>query len=325
MKPTAKEATFIHGKSFHPLHVFKGIILSEAKRLRMLNETDNGYQEGIKRLSKKCLKSGFKNKTVKEMIEKVENYFNLWNCKKRDKENIETNESEKKNTFKPESLTWTTRFKNILRFNNKEKELKPNAKITYRRPTTLAGMLTNYKGIAHNNGPCVKAGSQPCGKCALCGNWADHQNMVKETKQIQTKDKKIINLTQQIKCDNYGIYMAKCKICEEMYIGQTINSFSKRWNTHRKIWKEEIMKKQSENSKIDDEQKTKDEHALTNHYIKFHNQLIKNGNLKLSNAFTVIFVETPNSKEDLDMVESYWIARVKAKINIASTVLPKYM
>ena len=39
-KPTAVNATFLNGKSAHPLHIFKGTILGEAKILRRLNELD---------------------------------------------------------------------------------------------------------------------------------------------------------------------------------------------------------------------------------------------------------------------------------------------
>ena len=37
-KPTAKSAKFLNGNSYHPTHVFIGIILSEASRLKKLNE-----------------------------------------------------------------------------------------------------------------------------------------------------------------------------------------------------------------------------------------------------------------------------------------------
>ena len=43
IKPTAKDAVFLNGKSHHPLYIFRGIILSEAKRMRRLNETNDDY------------------------------------------------------------------------------------------------------------------------------------------------------------------------------------------------------------------------------------------------------------------------------------------
>ena len=62
VKPTAKNSTFLHGKSWHPTHTFKGIILGEAKRLRRLNERDLPYKKSIERLYEKCKKSGFNKK-----------------------------------------------------------------------------------------------------------------------------------------------------------------------------------------------------------------------------------------------------------------------
>ena len=323
VKPTAKEATFLHGKSFHPKHVFEGIIKSESKRLRMLNETNEGYQESIKRLELKCLKSGFKSKTVKTMINMVKNYDKTSEISEKETEEMKPKESQeqKKKKFDKQTLPWTTRFKSLLRFNSKEKELKPNAMLTYRRPTTLAGILTNYKGIAHEVKTIGESCSQACGRCALCGNWGNHKNMVYETKELVTKEKEIIHLKQQIKCYNYGIYAAQCQVCKEIYVGQTINPFSTRWNKHRSIWKEEILEKTS--NKIE-EWKTTDDHALTNHYLKFHRDLIKNGKKQLAEAYKVAFVETPKRKEDLDMAESCWVAKLKARINIAPTILPRH-
>ena len=227
----------------------------------------------------------------------------------------------KKINFDKETLPWTTRFKNLLRFNEKEKELKPNARLTYRRPTTLGGILTNYKGIAHGCKTIGESGSQACGRCALCGNWGAHKCMVLETKTFLTKENKIIKLRQSIKCYNFGIYAAQCQVCREIYVGQTVTSFSKRWNNHRRIWIEEILEKTQNKS---DEFKTKDDHALTNHYLKFHQEMIKNGKKQLAEAYKVVFVETPQRKEDLDMAESCWVARLNAKINISPTILPRY-
>ena len=71
VKPTAVNATFLHGKSAHPSHTFKGIILGEGKRLRRLNENDVDYKKSIERLNEKCKRSKFDKKITKEWISKV--------------------------------------------------------------------------------------------------------------------------------------------------------------------------------------------------------------------------------------------------------------
>ena len=65
-----------------------------------------------------------------------------------------------------------------------------------------------------------------------------------------------------------------------------------------------------------------DNHALYDHYVKFHKKLI-NTKLQLSDAFEVTFVERP-SRVDLDYAENFWIERTDASINKAKTLLPKF-
>ena len=79
VKPTAIDSTFLNGGSFHPPHVYKGIIVGEGIRLRRLNETDVGYQKSITRLKEKCIKSGFKNFIIEDAFKIIENYENIWN------------------------------------------------------------------------------------------------------------------------------------------------------------------------------------------------------------------------------------------------------
>ena len=82
VKPTAKDATFLNGKSFHPAHIFKGIVLGEGHRLRRLNESNEGYQNSLERLKKKCITSHFKMHTITEAFEKVLNLPNEWTKQK---------------------------------------------------------------------------------------------------------------------------------------------------------------------------------------------------------------------------------------------------
>ena len=69
-KPTAAGRTFLHENSYLPLHVFKGIIFSEAMRLRRLNERREDYTNSIKDLKEKCLSSGINKKVTQIMNQK---------------------------------------------------------------------------------------------------------------------------------------------------------------------------------------------------------------------------------------------------------------
>ena len=102
------------------------------------------------------------------------------------------------------------------------------------------------------------------------------------------------------------VYGASCNICSEIYIGQTINRFSVRWNTHRHIW----------NSNTLDSEKA----ALSIHYHKNHTDLPYK-NKPISECYTVTFLQQP-SNSYLDIYESRWIHLLDASINIQATVLP---
>ena len=136
-------------------------------------------------------------------------------------------------------------------------------------------------------GQTIKATSA-CGHCALCGNHGTHKNMVQNTNFIKSKNSKIIQLKQNLNCTNFDLYAVCCNICSEIYVGQTINRFSVRWNTHRHIW----------NSNTLDSEKA----ALSIHYHKNHTDFPYK-NKPISECYTVTFLQQP-SNSYLDICES---------------------
>jgi len=152
--------------------------------------------------------------------------------------------------------------------------------ITYKRPTTVCEILTNYKHLASSKTwERVKGVSGPCGHCALCDCYGKHnKSMVPCVSQIMSKFK-TFPFNQNLTCANYSIYVATCVICHEQYVGQTMNKFSKRWSSHRRNCNRP-------NCKND-----KDEVALSRHYSVFHGIVNKP---PVHEAYTVTFVEQPD-------------------------------
>ena len=137
-KPTAENSTFINGKSFHPKHVYRGIVYSESKRMRRLNEQDNDYQISLQKLREKCTKSEFNKRTIEQTIEvtKKWNKNQEYRC-----EVLLPNKQKKK------KITWATKFKSLIRLNPTEKKLFQNTQIAYARPPTIGSLLINYRKI----------------------------------------------------------------------------------------------------------------------------------------------------------------------------------
>ena len=204
-------------------------------------------------------------------------------------------------------LVWASPYSTILSLTPKEKELNLNAMITYKKPSTLQTIRTNYKQISLNLWGNIGQ-SGPCSKCALCGNFANHKNMVVTTSSFSNKAGRLFHLKQRLDCTNFGIYAARCRICAEFYVGQTKSRFSVRWSGHRTSWRSHCLENQ-------------DKAALLIHFKSKHNNFI-DFNTKIYECYEVIFLQEP-PVDKLDYFESIWVSNLNAKINIAKTSLPK--
>ena len=293
IKPTALERVFLNGLSHHPRSVFKSIIFSESIRLRRLCERDQDYHSGIEQLRIKCLKSCFNENLVKQMIDITKSW------KERFSPPMSSNK--KSNNTR---LVWATHFPDFLKLSKKEKNLNHKALVAYKRPTTLSGFLTNYKTLAHNSSD-ICSGSVSCKRCKLCGA-NGNRKMTNETTVIKSQSGKIFRLHKRLTCKDFGIYVANCRICSAQYVGQTVTSFSTRWNTHRSVWNSGNVEEN-------------DRAALKVHYAKQHPDCV---NIDLAEAYSVTFIDQPNNPKDLDMAESAWIGKLRAMVNINRTVLP---
>ena len=215
---------------------------------------------------------------------------------------------------KRKRVVWASQFAANMKIDHLERKLAPDASIVFSKPPTLRNMLVKYKNMTANNTE-DKMVTRKCQKCGLCGNFGVLKNMVSEQTTITDKHGNTIALQKNLTCDNHGIYAAQCRICKQLYVGQTINKFSTRWNGHRKKWQNLCTGKEEVKA-------GNDEAALFKHYNKYHKD-IKLLMLPIAEAFEVLFLEAPSFKK-LDIRESYWISRLEANINVATTILPKF-
>ena len=222
-------------------------------------------------MKQKYLKSKFNPELVEETIANVS-----WELMVQ-KENNNRNQKETKEPERKPRIVWATQFKNIMKLSNKEKDLAPQATITYCKPSTLGNALKNYKQISRNDKTNTNYGTKKCKRCGLCGHHGNLKNMVLETDHIIHNGKKI-HLKQNLNCKSYGIYAARCKKCSDFYVGQTKNYFSQRWNTHRCNWKKMIKGNYWEKTELSDKnERKKDTQALFLHYSRKH-KILLNGN-----------------------------------------------
>ncbi|MEC8566984.1 MAG: reverse transcriptase domain-containing protein, partial [Pseudomonadota bacterium] len=288
VKPTAKRRSFLNGRSYHPSHVFKSIIVGEAKRLRRLNEEEKHYQTSIDRLQKKCELSNFNKNITKDMIKHVRQFTKTGN---------KTLAKEKRTR-----LVWASQFKAEMKINKTEEQLVPFASLVYSKPPTIRNLLFRYSNQQLSADQSEEITSRKCHKCSLCGNHGRSKNMVLEKTTVTDRRNNRVPLQKNLTCSDYGIYAAECSICKNLYVGQTKNKFSTRWNNHRNSWKNQRLG----NKKVKDEN---DNAALYKHYTKHHPE-IDIAKLELADAYGVLFIEQPKNKRNLDLKESFWIAKL---------------
>jgi len=204
---------------------------------------------------------------------------------------------------------WPTSFPNLLCLTKKEKALNNKAMITtYKRPTTVGQLLTNYRSLVHREASSQqqRGYSRPCGHCALCSKFGKHDaNMVPKVTALHSKGK-LFPLRQMLTCAKYRIYVATCKLCGEQYVGQTSNKFSKCWNSHRSSWN---------TVNLSDDQK---QVPLLQHVVHEHKIEKKR---KISECFIDTFVEQ-HSYNYLDICEDKWLNKINASINKHRIILP---
>ena len=288
------------------MSVLKGILYGEAVRLRRLNEVDERYLQSVEKLSEKCVKSGFPTQLVNKAIANVKTWKNRFHP-----DNFNTNSIKKDFNY----VIWASPLKQLIKLNKIEKSLSPFSTIVYKRPPTLSSILCNYKQLSHTQVDQNIVGCHPCEHCSLCGCRSlkdGHQPVcaVTSSKQIvSTFNKSKFPIYQSISCQDFGIYVVTCRICGQQYVGQTITTFAKRWAQHRAVWK------QPGNNNNNDRA------SLRLHYTNNHNDKI---NKDINTNYTITFIQTTDTPTNLDFLESRWIARLNAQININSTVLNLY-
>ena len=310
VKPTAIGRVFLNGTSYHPVSTFKSILKGECLRMRRLNERNEDFQSSLVRLKDKAILSNFPKKLTNRIITTASSWSSRF------PPDLTTPTSSK------EILAWSTAHPSLLKLSERQRELKPSAVVTFKKPANLSTQLIHFRRLCHQSastGENTPNVHQPaCGKCSLCGSWGNYRvNMVYPDSTITNKStNKTYNINNKLNCRNFGIYAAICTHCPATYVGQTITSFKDRWNAHRNSWKKNIGQ-----TNIDDRN---DQAALLKHYLTHHSDVL-NKCKNISSAWKVAFVEEPDPA-NIDRRETHWRDLLEDKtltVNIQKMVWPR--
>ena len=312
VKPTAIGRVFLNGTSYHPVSTFKSILKGECLRMRRLNERNEDFQSSLVRLKDKAILSNF----PKKLTDRIITTASSWNSR------FPPDSTTPANSKSKEVLAWSTAHPSLLKLSERQRELKPSAVVTFKKPANLSTQLIHFRKLCHQTisaEEVTPSVHQPaCGKCSLCGSWGNYRvNMVYSESTITNKStNKTYNINNNLNCRNFGIYAAICTHCPATYVGQTITSFKDRWNAHRNSWKKNIGQ-----TDLDDRN---DQAALLKHYLTHHPDVLKKCK-NISSAWRVAFIEEPDPT-NIDMRETHWRDLLEDKrltVNIQKMVWPR--
>ena len=127
--------------------------------MRRLNKKQTDFQESLDRLKCKALKSNFPKKLTIRLIENA----STWTA--RFPPNVNNDDD-------PKILPWATAHPKLLALSERQRELKPTAVVTFRKPANLSTNLIHFRKLSHkeNDIPQENPYSHSYGKCSLCGN-----------------------------------------------------------------------------------------------------------------------------------------------------------
>ena len=179
-------------------------------------------------------------------------------------------------------------------------------KFIYQKPATLRSILFKPRKIGKID---EEGWSKPCGKCKLCGNfgkgWESMVNSITGSVKI---NKQKLKFKHQLTCKDKGIYCAVCTQpgCNQVYVGQTVLQFNKRYSGHRTEWLNSIKNK-STNTKST---QISDKSALSEHYKSCHASVFVSFSkiaitAGFDKAFKIIFIEA--SDTNVDQREDYYM------------------
>ena len=164
----------------------------------------------------KAINSNFKHRDVDKVLEETKNWTSRWPPVK--PKVIEN------------PITWATANPTFLCLTEKERKLNNKAMISFKKPKALKNLLLRHKRTAltknideifkeneDENNSRSSGCSQPCKKCSICGNWGSYLNRpcVYLRKALKAEDGKLIKLTENLNCQNFGIYVLTCRLCLE--------------------------------------------------------------------------------------------------------------
>ena len=289
---------YLYFNSFHPRHMFRSIVFSQAIRYRRIINTDCILKDRLAELKTYFVKSGYPEKLISSILDGV---FS------KPRSLVYNNTRPTKNFITPWVVTYGPGFaetkkcaeevNEMLSLSDtwKDRAVRRIIQVVPRRAPNLKDILFKRKSISLYS-PC-DAGTVPCNAtgCMTC-------SLVSNTVFLHNKGKKIITSGGDCKSWNL-IYCFQCKICNILYVGKTTDPLHTRVNGHRSKFYYVLKHSANPADFFDDEQ------ILGAHIVHDHGLLEKTD---FDNNYTLYILGYSNPAS-IRRSEQFWIDKLKTR------------
>ena len=286
---------YLFYNSFHPRHMFRSIVYSQAIRYRRIINCDSLLRQRLDELSMFFVNSGYPSQFVHSIFDDVL-------LKPR---SLNYNSKKDKNFVVPWIVTYGPGFEESKKCAKEVNEMlklsdtwkddeKKVLQVVPRRAPNLEDILFKRKATALF---CTsELGTHKCGSkhgCQTC-------LLVSNTTYLHHKNNKFKTAGGDCKSFNL-IYCFQCKLCEMLYVGKTTDSLHERVNGHRSKFYGVLTRGAKAEDFVDDEQ------ILGIHLVHGHGMKSRD-DFNVSYKLHILAYSNPSS---IRSSEQFWIDKLK--------------
>ena len=265
-KPTDANR-YLQFSSYHPRHVFRSVVYSSGLRYRRLINCDDTLHRRLDELTLIFENSGYPSKFVNDALEKIKTMPRSLQYKEPDAtKQFVTPWLVMYGPGYDEAVIKSKEMNDVLLKSDVWKEdvdagLKDVVKVVAKRGPNLADMLFKRKRLALGSIYESESITKPCTNsnrgCMCC-------KMVSKKAEVRTNSKTAIGVGGCCFSRNV-IYYMQCQLCQDGYVGKTVETLKDRMNSHRKSFYA-TLRQVEDIAKIE----TDDTNILGVHLIKKH-------------------------------------------------------
>jgi len=290
IKPTDSRS-YLSFESCHPNHMFAGIVYTQALRIRRIVSSNARLIEQLDILAEAFSKCKYPKKLVHDIIGKVKN---------RPRVLIKKNTAPTQSRVDENDILMVSTFGADKPLKDVVLKLPNIAKLSIKMVSKTAHSLKST--FCTHKRTCLGPSKGTSGQCHR-GIRCQCCNLMSQADNVLDNDNKSFKTAKGNCVTKNIVYHFRCNLCEQSYVGKTVQMLSDRVSGHRSKFFEYIK----QNGMVEINDLNKDEYVPGMHLYNYH-QLKDFEDFNKSYTITILEKCSPSN---LDVREHIWIQKLR--------------